>query len=317
VTAAHAPYTLGLHEVGDGAWAYTQPDGGWGWSNAGLVVDGDASLLVDTLFDLRLTAAMLDQMRAATPAAATIDVLVNTHANGDHCYGNQLVTGARIVATKACAEEMTETPASVLAGLKEAAPSLGPVGAYVADIFGPFDFDGIELAPPTDTFAGETRLTIGNRAVDVIEVGPAHTRGDAIVHVPDAAAVFTGDILFHGGHPIIWAGPISNWVAACDRIVALAPDTVVPGHGPITDVGAVRRLRDYLDALLAHARACLDAGLTALQAAREADFAVAKEWSERERLAVNLAAAYRELGADVDADILTLFGGMADLAGYA
>jgi len=49
-------YTKGLHELGDGCYAYLQPDGSWGWSNAGLVVGDGASLLVDTLFDLRLTA---------------------------------------------------------------------------------------------------------------------------------------------------------------------------------------------------------------------------------------------------------------------
>ena len=59
---ASAPYTQGLHEIGDGLYAYLQPDGGWGWSNAGLVVDGDASLLIDTLFDLKLAAAMLDRL---------------------------------------------------------------------------------------------------------------------------------------------------------------------------------------------------------------------------------------------------------------
>ena len=84
-----------LHEIGDDVWAYVQGDGGWGWSNAGLVVDGDASLLVDTLFDLRLTAEMLESMRRASAAAEHIDTVVNTHANGDHCYGNQLVAERR------------------------------------------------------------------------------------------------------------------------------------------------------------------------------------------------------------------------------
>ena len=52
-------YTLGLHEVGNGCFAYLQPDGGWGYSNAGLVVGEGESLLVDTLFDLKLTQQML------------------------------------------------------------------------------------------------------------------------------------------------------------------------------------------------------------------------------------------------------------------
>src|SRR5207248_8442959 len=98
-------YERGLTEVGDGLYAYLQPDGGWGWSNAGLVVDGDSSLLIDTLFDLSLTEQMLADMRRAAAAAARIDTVVNTHANGDHCYGNQLVRDARIVASERTADE--------------------------------------------------------------------------------------------------------------------------------------------------------------------------------------------------------------------
>ena len=69
-------YVKGLQEVGDGLYAYLQPDGGWGWSNAGLVVDGDQTLLVDTLYDLSLTEQMLSAMRRAVPAAAAIGTLV-------------------------------------------------------------------------------------------------------------------------------------------------------------------------------------------------------------------------------------------------
>ena len=81
------PFELGLHEVADGVFAYLQPDGGWGWSNAGLLAGDWSSLLVDTLFDLRLTRRMLDAMDAVT-GGRPIDIVVNPHANGDHCYGN-------------------------------------------------------------------------------------------------------------------------------------------------------------------------------------------------------------------------------------
>ena len=63
------PFTTGRHQVADGCHAWLQPDGGWGWSNAGLVVSDGASLLVDTLFDLRLTQAMLDGLAPLTAAA--------------------------------------------------------------------------------------------------------------------------------------------------------------------------------------------------------------------------------------------------------
>ncbi len=79
-------YTKGLHEVGNGLYAYLLPDGGWGWSNAGLIVDGEETVLVDTLFDLSLTGEMLKTMRDAVPAAGNISRLLNTHANADHVW---------------------------------------------------------------------------------------------------------------------------------------------------------------------------------------------------------------------------------------
>src|SRR5258705_11099052 len=149
-------YTRGLHDLGTGCFAWLQPDGSWGWSNGGLVVDGEATLLVDTLFDLRLTAEMLEAMRKAVPSAARIDTLVNTHANGDHCFGNELVAGAVIVASEACAKEMSEVPPGVLAQLVDNADALGPVAAkFVQRAFGAFQFSGITLTPPTETFSGE------------------------------------------------------------------------------------------------------------------------------------------------------------------
>ena len=101
-------YSRGLHDLGNNTWAWLQPDGGWGLSNAGLVVDGGQTLLVDTLFDLAHTREMLDAYARAAPAAATVDVLINTHSNGDHTFGNQLVKGARIIASRSCAEEMAQ-----------------------------------------------------------------------------------------------------------------------------------------------------------------------------------------------------------------
>jgi len=302
-----------LQQVADQTWAYVQRDGGWGWSNAGLVVDGDASLLVDTLFDLRLTAAMLDAMRAATPAAQQLDVVVNTHANGDHCYGNQLVAGAEIVASRRSAEEMAEVPPATLAAFVAAAPDLGLAGEYLASIFGGFAFDGIEVVAPTRTFDGTLSLRVGDRAVDLHELGPAHTAGDVVVHVPDAAVVFTGDLVFHGGHPVVWAGPVQRWIDACDRILALDAAVVVPGHGPVAGREAVEAQRGYFEWLVGAGTPLLTDGMTPLDAAKELRGGPYEGWGEGERLAVNLTALARDLGLSPADDVLTLFGAMADL----
>ena len=97
--------------------------------------------------------------------------------------------------------------------------------------------------------------------VELIEVGPARTAGDTIAVVPDAGVVYTGDILFINGTPIVWAGPLSNWVAACDLMLGMDADVVVPGHGPVTDKSGVTEVRDYLTFVDAEASASDDDGL--------------------------------------------------------
>jgi cyclase len=308
-------YTQGLHEVGDGLFAYLQPDGGWGWSNAGLVVDGESTLLVDTLYDLPLTRQMLETMRRAVPAAARIDTLVNTHANGDHCYGNQLVDGARIVASERTAAEMSELPPAAMAALLEQAPAMGETGAFFLECFGAFDFNGIELALPEETFAGELTLRVGDRELRLIEVGPAHTRGDTLVLAPAERVLFSGDILFSEAHPIAWAGPVSNWINACDRILAMDVAVIVPGHGPLASLGAVRELRAYFEYLYEHARECRAQEMSALQAARAISLQRWADWGESERLVVNIANIYNELSDAPEAiNPLSAFEQMAQLA---
>ena len=320
MTLAHPryAYTRGLHELGRGAYAYLQPDGSWGWSNAGLVVDAGESLLVDTLFDRRLTGEMLVAMRAAEPhAAARIGTLVNTHSNGDHTFGNVLVEGAEIVATEACAEEMAhEGGPSPLLAFQKRAPELGALGAYALHCFGAFRFDDVELRLPTRTFTGQLELPVGQKRVRLLQVGPAHTRGDLLVHVPGDRVVFTGDILFIEGTPILWSGPVANWIEACRRIEAMDVEAVVPGHGPITDRRGAAAVRGYLEYVSAEARKRFDAGLSARDAAFDIALGDYSAWGDAERIAVNVATLYREFSGDAQrADVAALFGVMAELYG--
>ena len=310
-------FSKGLHDLGNGSFAYLQPDGSWGWSNAGLVVDGDQSLLVDTLFDLRLTAEMLETMRDAVPkATASFDQLVNTHANGDHCNGNELVEGADIIASRATAEEMAAEGPEVLANFKKAAPSMGPAGQFFLDRFGAFEFEGIERPLPTRTFEGQLDLMVGDKRVSLLEVGPCHTQGDVLVSLPDESLVFTGDILFIDGTPIMWVGPVSNWIAACNRMIEMEVETVVPGHGPITDVQGVRAMRDYLEYVTAEARGRFDAGMPALEAAQDIALGDFDSWGDAERIVVNVVTLYREFSNDASAapPTMDLFSTMAAIA---
>src|SRR5579871_2127121 len=305
-----ARYEAGIRDFGNGSYAYLQPDGGWGLSNAGLIVDGGESLLVDTLFDLRLTAAMLAQMRAAVPAAGAIDTLVNTHANGDHTFGNQLVAGARIVASSRTAEEMLEVPPARLAAIQHSVERTG-MSEFFRRHFASFELDGIEPRLPGETFSGELELTVGGRSVRLIEVGPAHTRGDTVVYVPEQRVVYTGDILFNGGHPVVWAGPVSSWIAACDRILALDAQIVVPGHGAVAGRSAIHEQRAYFVYLLEAVTQRFEAGMDHVRAAREIARERYWDWGETERVVVNVHGIYRELrGEGTGVDPATAFAEM-------
>lgn len=307
-------YTKGLHGLGNGAYAWLAPDGSWGWSNAGLIVDGECSLLVDTLFDMPMTDSMLTAMRDAEPAARALDMVVNTHANGDHCNGNACCGKAEIIASRACAEQLAAEPPDMLAAMQKNAPNMGLTGKFFAEVFAPFDFAGVVQKLPTRTFETALSLSVGDKRVELYNVGPAHTAGDTLVHVPADNLLYTGDILFIEGTPIVWAGPIGNWIAACDRILALDAEIIVPGHGPITDNRGVKAVRDYLTYVHAEARKRYDAGLDAAEAARDIALGDYDSWGDAERIAVNVATAYREFADDTSApDTLQLFGLMAEI----
>jgi glyoxylase-like metal-dependent hydrolase (beta-lactamase superfamily II) len=303
-------FTKGLHEIGNGQYAWLQPDGSWGWSNAGLVVDGDQTLLVDTLFDLKLTRDMLYEMRKAVPAARHIDQVVNTHANGDHYFGNQLVSDSKIIVSKRCAEEMRERPPEMLIDRFRNYKELGDGGEFLMRTMGRvFDFSGIVYTPPSKTFEGQLDVKVGNKTVRLVEVGPAHTAGDTLAYVPEDKVVYTGDILFNGGHPIVWAGPVDNWIKACDLMLSWDVDVVVPGHGPITDKSGVRALKHYLEYVKSEARRCYDEGKTLEQAVDDISLREFKDWSDAERIYVTVNNLYQEFSGDASPpDTVRLFG---------
>ena len=130
-----ARFEGGLHEVADGIWAWLQPNGGWGESNAALVAGDDEALLVDTLWDPRLAGRMADAMYAALGGTPVTRVF-NTHGDGDHCWGNQLFAGRPIVATEAAVAQMSEESPSQLARVKQLAPVMRRVGSLPLPVLG-------------------------------------------------------------------------------------------------------------------------------------------------------------------------------------
>jgi len=305
-------YRKGLHDLGNGIYAYLQPDGSWGWSNAGLIADGEESILIDTLTDLLLTGEMLGAMAMATKSASVIDKLIITHANPDHFNGNKLVGGAEIIASKACAEEMIEMPSKSIGELAKNSPGKEELKAFIDRCFGAFHLEEITIVPPTRTFEKHLEIMAGNKEVHLIEVGPSHTKGDIIVHVPEDEVVFAGDLLFIGGTPIMWVGPVANWLRACDMMLDMDAEIFVPGHGPITDKEGVKAVRGYLEYVHEETRKRYDAGMTADEAVSDITLGKYSSLNDSERIVVNVHILYKEFSRDDSpTSVLDLFGKMA------
>ena len=107
---------------------------------------------------------------------------------------------------------------------------------------------------------------------------------------------------------------MSNWIRACEKILAWDEETILPRHGPITDKSGVRALKACLEHVLAEARKRYDAGMSDEDAARDISWEAFRDWTDPERVRVNVHAAYREFRGDTTRpDTMRLFTSMARL----
>jgi cyclase len=284
-----------LVEVTPGAFAYIQPDGSWMVNNTGVVVGDDGSyLLVDTTSTEARNRALLaavQKITGDTIEAAPPKALLNTHHHGDHTFGNWLMPERTpIIGHVTCRED-------VLAA-----------GMFAADVLVGPEYGHIEVRPPDVTFTDSMTMHLGGRVVELIHVGPAHTRSDVVAWLPEERVLFAGDVVFAGGQPFLVEGSIAGYPKGLAAIRALEPEILVPGHGPVcrgAEITAVLDdLTDYAAFVDDMARTAHATGLPPLKAAeknRDHRFAA---WQESERLVGNLHRAYSELdGNPIDTRI--------------
>jgi cyclase len=303
-----------LHELAPDVYACLQPDRGLGFSNSGLV-NRAGGLVVDTFWDLPHTRELIDLYARVWKKPA--ERVVNTHSNGDHCWGNQLFSDAEIIAHRLCAAAFARENPAMMQTLRDSTESDDPAIASLARKLADWDFEGVEPRPPTRLIEERLALDLDGIPVELLYVGPAHTAGDVIVHLPEQRIVFTGDVLFRRCTPIGWDGTYDQWIAALDAIVALAPEQIVPGHGPLCGTEGPREMKAYLEYVRAESNRFHAQGLSVLDAAKRIDLGPYAGWTEPERLVFNVDRAYRELRGepyDTPVDALALFHDMYELS---
>jgi cyclase len=294
------PGTPEVVEVSAGVYAYIQPDGTWWINNTGFLASGQGVISVDACSTRRRTAAYAAAIAAVTPAP--VRAVINTHHHGDHTYGNCLFPGAAIIAHE-------RTREAVIAG--------GPP----RDL--PFwdgpDWGELTLEPPFVTFADQLAVYSGDLRAEVRHVGiPAHTTNDSIVWIPERSVLFCGDLIFNGGTPFLLMGSVAGAVEVLEQVIApLRAGVIVPGHGPVfSGAGPLDATLDYLRFVLGLAERAVAAGLSPLDAAREADLGPFAAWADAERIVGNLHRAQAELRGTPRGGPVDVPAALADMVAY-
>ncbi|MEV6579172.1 MBL fold metallo-hydrolase [Streptomyces sp. NPDC051582] len=288
---AEEPY---LVQPATGVYAYVQPDGGWCLNNAGFVSDGGRTLLIDTAATERRALALREAVvGAGVPLPRTV---VNTHHHGDHTYGNAVFA-----------------PEALILGHDNARTEQIAAGHQLELIWPATDFGSVEITAPDLTYSDRTTLHLGETEVRVIHPGVAHTTGDSIVFLPRQGIVFTGDLVFAGGTPFLAMGSLAGSLRALELLRSLDAQTVVPGHGPLTDPSAYEATERYLRYVAELAREGRAKGLSPLEAARQADLGEFAVWRESERLVANLHRAYAELAGEPEGAPLNIPAVLQDM----
>ena len=279
-------------------------------ANSGLINLG-GGLVIDTQSDLAHARRMIELFSRVWLRMPRY--VVNTHEDGDHVWGNQLFSGAEIIAQRTVRERMPHVAdpretRKLLAGADRFLTRLvlGAVHpgalAIARQLEQDYDFRGIELTLPTTVFDERHVLDLDGTQVQLIHVGPCHQSGDTLVYVPDQRVLFAGDVVFRECTPMGWSGSYAKWLKALDLIIALDPDVIVPGHGPVCGLEGAMEMKAYLDYVYAESRRFFARGMSALEAAKRIDLGPYSAWSAPARVYLNVERAYREFrGEAMDA----------------
>jgi glyoxylase-like metal-dependent hydrolase (beta-lactamase superfamily II) len=210
-------------------------------ANAGIIIGSDGILVVDTLISAREARRFMADIRKVSPKP--IRYVVDTHYHLDHAFGNGefAKAGGLIIAHAADRNDLEQKGEPTLKQAKE---------------FGLTDEDmrGTVIALPALTFTDRMSVYLGTEKVELIHIGPSHTKGSVLVYLPKSKILFTGDILFSDFHPYLGEGDLAGWIRNLDCILSLDVTTIIPGHGPISGKRDIEQMKEYLAAFDRKAR---------------------------------------------------------------
>ena len=239
VAIDHGPLSMTAEQIGDGLWAVTSPhsqeamsadNGGW-VSNSAFLVTDDGVLVFDTGSSEAIGEALRRTIRQVTDQP--IRWIVNSHPHGDHWMGNAALAGedTAIIATPATRRTIREQQDEWLERFEEATGERPSV------------------VLPERTIETRTRERLGGTPIEWIPVGQAHATDDLVAWLPEQEVLLAGDVVFVETAPSTFDADIQQWLDAHETLLALDPDTVVPGHGGLGTPSDIEAQQAYLETL--------------------------------------------------------------------
>jgi glyoxylase-like metal-dependent hydrolase (beta-lactamase superfamily II) len=229
-TGAIEEIAPGVHVIPDGRIPFIP--------NVGIIEGERAVLVVDTAMGHRNGEAILALARQVADGRKVI--LTTTHFHPEHAFGAKpFERDVAYVMNAAQAEELAAKGGEYVEMFSTFGPGLAEL------------LDGVELIPPDLAYEGRLRIDLGGKIVELHEVGPAHTRGDQLIHLPAEGVLFAGDLVENAFFPILPDPDAQGdkWLEVLATMSGLGPKIVVGGHGAVGGTELIDAFRDYLEAV--------------------------------------------------------------------
>lgn len=201
-------------EIGDGLWAFTAE----GDPNSGVIIGDESVMVIEAQATPRLANKVIEEIRKVTDKP--ISHLVLTHYHAVRVLGAAAYGAPEIIMSDTARSMVVERGQEDWDSEFQRFPRL---------------FEGHESIPgltyPTTTFNDSMTVYLGKRRVDIMHLGRAHTAGDAVVWVPDAEVMFTGDIVEYHSACYCGDGHFADWGDTLENIAMFDPISIAPGRG--------------------------------------------------------------------------------------
>ena len=226
---------ISFTEVGDGLWAFTAE----GDPNSGVIIGDDSVMIVEAQATPRLANKVIEKVREVTDKP--ISHVVLTHYHAVRVLGASAFNANQIIMSDKARAMVVERGQEDWDSEFQRFPRL---------------FEGHESIPgltwPTTTFNDSMTVYLGNRKVEIKQIGRAHTAGDTVIWVPDAATMFTGDIVEYHSACYCGDGHFEDWGGTLDAVKAYDPQFIAPGRGDALQGremvdAALEATRDFVD----------------------------------------------------------------------